>query len=212
MKEFEKLLEKSIRELRERIEFEKEFIDGIIQEAAVTYFDIYQTEGYMYNEDYYIDRLDFYAKCHEKLYWIGDYMCNDIIEIYYHYLETTEPYLKDNNIGIDACKKEMTPEDIDGYRKNIPNLKEEDLLELIEEENIRLKWEFEAEEKFHGVIKKFLTPYLEDCDHFPARAYREVNYLSWICYLDFMFEMHDLAYAIRKPVKTNSDENSEPVN
>jgi len=183
--------------------FEDEFTSDLLDAACKVFMELY-------GEWYPIDVKEFENRCKTNLHYIADDLCYDYNEMFFYYKKNTEPYIS-YDYKVVKPKNGMTQEEIDEWRALYPKIPDQDAKEIIEERIEEYKNDYDIEMKFHGCIKKFITPYIEDCTHFPACAYREIEYLTWICYADFQSEMVQTAEDILKEMNLPEEEEEEII-
>jgi hypothetical protein len=175
--------------LEEREEFEKEFIESLNEYTAEAFLSVWF-------KDYpTIDKKLFLKLSLDKIRNLAWEFCDEFLNMYYHYEKTSEPFIKES-ITFPKVVSQLSPEEIKIWRDEFPSFSDEDFMESIQEQNDSLRFNYERELKLHGAVKKFITPYIEDCSHFPAIAYRELEFITWYYYIEIEQIMFKVGYEL----------------
>ncbi len=165
----------------------KEFIDKLLTDVATIFVTL--------NEHYWLKPKQFISKTKEKLNLIADDYYDTVADLESHYLRSNEDFFQFDVI-VTKCLESISEEEIDNYRKEIKNMLEEDLQAFIAEENAIRASQADYEKTFRTAIKKLFTEWLRTINNLPARAYRELDYLSWEIFDTLNQEMYGIAAAL----------------
>jgi hypothetical protein len=195
---FLKLCEETLEKLERFQEFRTEFKTNIINDVCKIFMEL-NTHRYTF------PFKEFNDKCLVDLDLLAENFCLTFGNIYDHYLNNTTKYFEVEDVSVNYTKKEFPQEEIEDLKNRFPDALEQ-IDEYVKNANREYLEEYNYVVKFNHVIKKFITDYIIDADHFTGRAYREIEFLCNIYYSDFNDELFTIADKMQEEYEKNKAE------
>jgi len=187
-------------------EIEKEELEAMgeeLHEFKTKFLEVVFKYFYDNNYPFEFKYKDFKEKCTEELDLLLEEIHFRICWMYNHYLESSENFLKNDELPIFRPNRELGPDFTREYFLNVnPACPVEFIDSRIREAKRDNENYFQYHIKFHNTIKKFVLDYfIEDDSHFTGRTFRELDYLTNCYYLELEDRMQTIAYEMEKEIE-----------